>query len=307
MGDSYWLDSVAHALAGMCGGVTAVTVFYPLDILRMRLQVADKDDELAKASLVAGLFQILKEEGLIGWYRGLKSSVQCIAASNLVYFFWYNWLKELALKIGNKKSLSVGANLAVGALAGCINVVATNPMWVVNTRLKLQKQQGKQGYTGMLQGLVKLYKEEGVSQGLWSGTGASLLLVSNPSINFMAYERIKKVWIRSRGTPGPLGVFLIGAMAKTVATILTYPLQTVQSRMRAKKGKSEADNTLFAVMLRTLKEEGVLGFFNGLTSKMLQTVSAAALMFLVYEQILHSTHVLVKLIWLRRWKLKSTV
>ena len=39
--------------------------------------------------------------------------------------------------------------------------------------------------------ISKISREEGVAQ-LWSGTQASLLLVSNPAIQFMVYEGMKR-------------------------------------------------------------------------------------------------------------------
>lgn len=33
--------------------------------------------------------------------------------------------------------------------------------------------------------------------------------------------------------------FLVGALAKAVATVVTYPLQVIQSRLRASQGNSE--------------------------------------------------------------------
>ena len=71
---------------------------------------------------------------------------------------------------------------------------------------------------------------------LWNGTGPSLLLVCNPTIQFVVYEALKRRFIRILKSDklGGLTVFLIGAIAKAVATILTYPVQVIQSRMRVR-------------------------------------------------------------------------
>jgi len=80
-------------------------------------------------------------------------------------------------------------------VAGCINVIITNPIWVVNTRIKLQKSQVN--YTGTIQGLIKVGQEEGI-KGLWSGVFPSLILASNPAIQFAAYERIKRIHLKTK-------------------------------------------------------------------------------------------------------------
>jgi len=70
-------------------------------------------------------------------------------------------------------------NLLIASLAGVINVLLTCPLWVANTRLKLQfkgagkhsnsKENRDKPYKGMVDCLVRVAKEEGI-QTLWSST-----------------------------------------------------------------------------------------------------------------------------------------
>lgn len=78
-------------------------------------------------------------------------------------------------------------------------------------------------------GLKRISRDEGVGA-LWNGTLPSLLLVVNPALQMAVYESIKR---RMAGTElNSLGYFLIGAIAKAVATTLTYPLQLIQTKLR---------------------------------------------------------------------------
>lgn len=47
-------------------------------------------------------------------------------------------------------------------------------------------------YECVSDGLFRVYLQDGV-QGLWAGCGSSLVLVINPAIQFMAYEAIKRL------------------------------------------------------------------------------------------------------------------
>lgn len=62
----------------------------------------------------------------------------------------------------------------------------------------------------------------------------SLLLVSNPALQFMTYEALKRRIGKVFGSmpPPAMVFFLIGAIAKTVATALTYPIQLAQTKLR---------------------------------------------------------------------------
>ena len=95
--------------------------------------------------------------------------------------------------------------------SGSLNVLLTTPLWVANTRLKLQgtrpKSQYKKTddvavtkrYSGLVDCIAQIYKDEGISS-LWNGTLASLVLVSAPAIHFVVYELLKRWCLRLYGT-----------------------------------------------------------------------------------------------------------
>ena len=87
--------------------------------------------------------------------------------------------------------------------------------------------------------------------GMWKSVVPNLILVSNPTIHFFVYERVRIIMSRIAKRRGSaltsLEFFLMGAIAKTVATFLTYPLQVVQSQLRndakSAKGKQKYKGT----------------------------------------------------------------
>lgn len=200
-------------------------------------------------------------------YRGIKPVLISLGTSNFVYFYTFHGLKSLLKNTGQN-------DLMLGSIAGIINVLLTTPLWVVNSRLK---SPNPQPFVGLLDGLLHIANTEGVSS-LWSGTGPSLLLVSNPAIQFAVYESLKRnINARSAGA-----FFLMGAFAKAVATIVTYPVQLAQTLKR--HGKN-AEMETAALLLTILKRNGPAALFRGLEAKLFQTVLTAALMFMTYEKI----------------------
>lgn len=256
-------ETLVHAVAGATGSVVGMAVFYPLDTLRSRLQVEDSNK--LQGSTFELLIKLVSEEGLESIYRGLSPVLQSISISNFVYFYTFHGLRRIS-----SEDTSALKDLTIGIIAGSINVLLTSPLWVVNTRMKLEKT----SYNSILDGLADLFQKEGV-RGLWSGTLPSLLLVSNPAIQFMVYESLKRQLVY-RGSFDTFSAFLVGAIAKAVATTLTYPLQLVQSRLRA--GAS------LKPLFRDVKSKPFVAF-RGLEAKLLQTVMTAALMFLIYEKL----------------------
>uniref|UniRef100_A0A672KK45 Peroxisomal membrane protein PMP34-like n=1 Tax=Sinocyclocheilus grahami TaxID=75366 RepID=A0A672KK45_SINGR len=171
--------------------VTAMTVFFPLDTARLRLQV---DDKRKTKSSPAILSEIIKEEGLLAPYRGWFPVICSLCCSNFVYFYCFHSLKATWLQ-GQRST--PGRDLIIGIAAGVVNVLVTTPLWVVNTRLKLQGAKFRNEdiqpthYKGITDAFVQIMQQEGVGA-LWNGTFPSLLLVLNPAVQFMIYEGLKR-------------------------------------------------------------------------------------------------------------------
>ncbi|XP_050098533.1 peroxisomal membrane protein PMP34 [Anopheles aquasalis] len=314
-------QSWVHAVSGSAGSVIAMSAFYPLDTVRSRLQLEEPDRRKALSTWRI-LMHLIEEEGFATLYRGLVPVLQSLCISNFVYFYTFHSLKALraaSVAGGPGTGQSALGDLLLGSLAGVVNVLTTTPFWVVNTRLKMkgidqqQRLLGGTGssssvrngahhsshsissnsvkYDGLLDGLQYIARTEGI-RGLWAGAVPSLLLVINPAIQFMVYEALKRKLTEGRpssSSPSAITFFSIGAIAKMIATVLTYPLQLVQTKLRHgnadKSLNLPADIDTVQLLLIILKRQGVAGLYRGLEAKLLQTVLTAALMFMAYEKI----------------------
>ena len=198
------------------------------------------------------------------------------------------------IQLKTHATMGPALNLSIGAVAGTINVLMTTPLWMMSTQLAVQRSRGtKDGvkpYAGMWEGLTRCYAEEGV-EGLWKGVGPNLMLVSNPTIHFFVYERVRMVFAKAaeaRGTAmTSMEFFFMGAVAKMVATLMTYPIQIAQSQLRndRKNAKGERKYKDTADCLRKIYAQvGLAGWFRGMTAKLWQTVLTAAFQFMTYEK-----------------------
>ncbi|KAM9394274.1 peroxisomal membrane protein PMP34 [Pholidichthys leucotaenia] len=289
-------ETLVHAVAGAMGSVTAMTVFFPLDTAKSRLQV---DEKRKSSSTPIILAEIAKEEGILSLYRGWFPVISSLCCSNFVYFYTFNTLKKLTVS-GPGKSRP-GKDLLMGIASGVVNVLLTTPMWVVNTRLKLQGAKFRNEdlhqthYRGIFDAFSQIIANEGVGT-LWNGTLPSLILVVNPAIQFMFYEAMKRKAGKGGRKISSAQIFVIGAIAKAVATTVTYPLQTVQAILRfgqyrgdGKGGVLGSLSNIFFLLMDRIKNQGIFGLYKGLEAKLLQTVLTAALMFVVYEKITAAT------------------
>jgi len=236
------------------------------------------------------------------------------------------------MRNGEDGSVGMLTSLFVAALSGCANVLITNPIWVIVTRMQTQKQNKfpatantddlrlrggshisasspsgspTKAHLGAFDTVKDLYKEAGVL-GFWKGVLPTLIMVSNPSIQFMIYETLLKKLTekRPRNERGlkhvsATEVFILGAIAKLGATVVTYPLLVVKSRLQAKQegGRHAAlqyTGTLDAVA-KMIRFEGLGGFYKGMRTKIVQSVVAAAVLFMIKEELVKAARAVVSI------------
>jgi len=277
---------LANAVAGSVGGAIAMSILYPFETIRLRMQAQErkKNGELQYKSMADCARQILDEEGIKGFYVRLGGSVFGVALANLVYYFWANFFKY---RLYGKRSVSPRQNLVSSCLGGICNVVVLNPYWVANTQMMLSQRNGKQGrYKNVIDAIIKLYKEKGLADGPYSGLVPALMLISNPCVQFVVYESLLlrlKILLK-QGQLSSYQYFLLGAFAKFCATITTYPLQVIKTQFQ--KANCPYTDVYDAVKNLTQNFTNVDGLYQGMGAKLTQTVSNTALMFVLYERVL---------------------
>ncbi|KAG6622659.1 Mitochondrial Carrier (MC) Family [Phytophthora cinnamomi] len=316
------METLAHGIAGSAGGMLAMALLYPLDQIKTIMQVEateledepeqeqDKKAQDSKAGLpvkraprnfwAQALLILRKKKWQV--YQGHVSTQVALGGSNFIYFFCYNGLKKQLLKRLQQRNRQMSGNitpvqnLALSCLAGVVNVYICAPLWVANMRLK-SKDAAK--YSGVVDCLRKVTANEGLLS-LWNGTLASLVLVSNPVIHYVSYERMKIALHKKRHAAGPAGaalsaldIFVLGALAKSFTTVVTYPLQVAQSLMRVQQKTLDTQQerparptSLAGCLAQIYADRGVAGYFAGLQAKLLQTVLTAAISLVTYEKLL---------------------
>jgi hypothetical protein len=83
----------------------------------------------------------------------------------------------------------------------------------------------------------EIYRNEGLGA-FYKGVLPNMILVTNPIVNFVIYENIKKTMLERKFSLNMLQLLAISSFAKTIATVLTYPVLTVRVNMQKKSGST---------------------------------------------------------------------
>lgn len=281
-----------YLVAGLTGGVVSTLVTHPFDLIKLRFAVDDgvvSKERPRYRGLTHAFTNIVKEDGLRGLYRGASANVVGAGLSWGLYFFFYNAFK-LRVQDGNLNlQLSALMHMFLASCAGVVTLSATNPIWVVKTRLCLpnvNEVPNHMRYKGLRDGLVNLYHYEGV-RGLYKGYLPGLFGTTHGAVQFMVYEELKKIYCNFYSLPiteklGPMEYVTMAASSKLVATSITYPYQVVRARLQDQQQKY---NSAVHTIRRIWKYEGLSGFYKGLTANLAKVVPATCITFVIYENI----------------------
>uniref|UniRef100_A0A0E0JJH2 Uncharacterized protein n=1 Tax=Oryza punctata TaxID=4537 RepID=A0A0E0JJH2_ORYPU len=279
------------ACSSFCGcvgaGVISATVLCPLDVIKTRMQVYGLPSNLSSTA-PPGFQHILKNEGLPGLYRGLSPTIVALFPTWAVTFSVYNHLKGLLHSQGdNTGELSVQANILAASCAGIATAIATNPLWVVKTRLQTQGMRtGVVPYTSIWSALRRIAEEE-------AG-------VTHVAIQLPVYENVKLYFAKRDNTtvdklsPGKLAICSSGS--KVAASIITYPHEVVRSKLQ-EQGRARHGAVHYTGVIDCIKQvyqkEGIPGFYRGCATNLLRTTPNAVITFTSYEMINRLMHQLL--------------
>ncbi|KAL2121814.1 hypothetical protein VTJ04DRAFT_2269 [Mycothermus thermophilus] len=319
--------SWAHMVAGGIGGMTAATLTAPLDVLKTRLQSDFYQAQLrtSRAAITApmspirsALFHlgetvsilgaVYRQEGPRALFKGLGPNLVGVIPARSINFYTYGNGKRLISQYLNNGQDSAWVHLSAAAMAGVVTSTATNPIWMVKTRLQLDKNEAmekgsaaKRRYRNSFDCIRQILRDEGI-RGLYKGMSASYLGVAESTMHWMLYEQIKRAlarreerilrsgrpknaWDHTVNWTGKVGA---AGFAKLVAAVLTYPHEVVRTRLRqAPMADGRPKYTGLVQCFKLVwKEEGLVGLYGGMTPHLLRTVPSAAIMFGMYEGIL---------------------
>ncbi|XP_034640933.1 calcium-binding mitochondrial carrier protein Aralar1 isoform X1 [Trachemys scripta elegans] len=189
----------AEILAGSCAGGSQVIFTNPLEIVKIRLQVAG---EITTGPRVSAL-TVLKDLGIFGLYKGAKACFLRDIPFSAIYFPVYAHSKlMLADENGHVRGLNL---LTAGAIAGVPAASLVTPADVIKTRLQVAARAGQTTYSGVIDCFRKILREEGPSA-FWKGAIARVFR-SSPQfgVTLVTYELLQRWFYVDFGGIKPSG------------------------------------------------------------------------------------------------------
>ncbi len=261
----------------------------PLEMIKTRLQAERNKQEIRDSGkrhmfgtrIGYALRHVYATSGITGLWRGIGPHLAGTIPARAIHFGVYNEAKKrYKVLLGKEGWLQ---HLLAAASAGLCSVTITSPLWVIKTRMQLQTPQ-EMRYRNSVDCLIQMVRYEGW-RSLFRGLSASIVGISESSMQFVMYEKLKKVLAKPDVELTVIEYMTAASAAKMAAVAITYPHEVVRTRMRevTAPGAERRYKTLLQSFGRVWAEEGVVGMYGGMAAHMVRVVPNAGIMFLTYE------------------------
>lgn len=279
-------QSLRALAAGGVGGVCAVVVGHPFDLVKVRMQTAEK-------GVYSGAMDVVRKsvakDGLArGLYAGVSAPLVGVTPMFAVSFWGYDIGKQLVSRLSKVENnqFSVAQISAAGFFSAIPQTIITAPFERVKVLLQIQGQKQlapgeKPKYSGGVDVVRQLFKEGGI-RSVFRGSAMTLARDGPGSAFYFAtYEVVKRKLTPKdpvTGQPGPLSmpaVMAAGGAAGIAMWIPVFPIDTIKSRLQSADGRPTISGTIKGIHA----SGGFKAFFPGIGPALARAVPANAATF----------------------------
>ncbi|XP_050436045.1 mitochondrial glutamate carrier 1-like isoform X2 [Adelges cooleyi] len=267
---------------GGIAGIIGVTVVFPLDLVKTRLQNQKPgiDGSLMYRSMFDAFRKTYAAEGYFGMYRGSAVNILLITPEKAIKLAANDQIRHWLSRPG--KPLTLVREMLAGAGAGLFQIIVTTPMELLKIQMqdagRVAAQAKLEGKTVPTISATSIARELVASKGLlglYRGVGATTMRdVSFSVIYFPMFARLNALGPRKNDGSGDAVFwcsFVSGCVAGSTAALFVNPIDVIKTRLQAiKKFETEVEYKGVAdCFMKTLRSEGPLAFFKGGACRMI--------------------------------------
>jgi solute carrier family 25 oxoglutarate transporter 11 len=296
MSNTYHNDPLWYMfVAGGVGEAMAACVSHPLDVVKVRRQLAG---ELSAAKQPSGLTPIIRTfvdvartEGVFPIFarQGLWYGVSASVARQLVFSTLRHGTFGAAKQAHGKMGLP--EEVVAAATIGGVSAAIANPCDVVLVRMQADGHwpaAKRRGYRHVFDGLQQTVRHEGVGA-LWRGCAPTVTRAMLVTASQLPSYGVCKRWLLSKGFSDSIGThFAASTFSGLVATVVTCPVDVVKTRimnMRSPGRDGAAQYTsAFNCAVATVHIEGLRGLYKGFAATFVRQTPHTILLWMFQEQ-----------------------
>lgn len=268
-----WTRMALPFVNGGLAGMTATTVIQPIDMIKVRLQLAGEGvREGPKPTAIGVTRQIIASGKVLDLYTGLSAGLlrQAVYTTARLGIFdtFMKTLNARSQESGNPVTFGqrAGAGLAAGGLAAMIG----NPADLALIRMQsdgLKPVAERANYRSVVDALTRIAKNEGVTA-LWAGAYPTIVRAMALNLGQLTFFAESKKQLEAHTSlSANTRTFTASAIAGFFASFLSLPFDFVKTRLQKQQKDPKTGQVpykgLFDCAKKVIRDEGALRFYRG--------------------------------------------
>jgi solute carrier family 25 2-oxodicarboxylate transporter 21 len=273
------LPFIANFAAGAIAGVSEILTFYPLDVVKTRMQLVTGKGQ----GLVSTFSSIVKEEGIGRLYRGLVPPLLLEAPKRAVKFASNDFWGRTYLQMTGESKMTRNLSILTGCSAGATESFVVVPFELV--KIKLQDKSST--FKGPMDVVKQTIRKEGLL-GLYAGMESTFWrhFWWNGGY-FGCIFQVRSMMPKAETPQNQLfNNFVSGAVGGFAGTALNTPFDVVKSRIQGATripGVKPKYNWTYPALVTIAREEGFAALYKGFVPKVLRLAPGGGILLLVVE------------------------
>jgi len=220
-------------VTGSISGCLATCCIQPVDMVKVRIQIGGAEGGSTNPFAISS--QMLKEEGVGGFYKGLSAGLTRQVLYTGARLGLYDLFTDKASVKGEKMGFLTTA--ACACSAGGIAAVIGNPADLSLIRMQadtMLPEAERRNYKGVGDAFASIVKADGV-MGLFQGAGPTASRAMALNFGMLGFNSLAKDQLGSMGVTGSSQLFGASAIAGFFASFFSLPFDYVKTQVQKMK------------------------------------------------------------------------
>ncbi|KAJ7711009.1 mitochondrial carrier domain-containing protein [Mycena metata] len=275
------LPFAANFIAGAIAGISEILTFYPLDVVKTRMQL---ETGKSQHGLVGSFKTIVREEGFGRLYRGLVPPLLLEAPKRAVKFAANDFWGKTYLSFTGETKMTQQLSILTGCSAGATESFVVVPFELV----KIKMQDKASTFKGPIDVVRHIVKADGLL-GLYAGMESTFWrhLWWNGGY-FGVIFQVRGLLPKAETPQATLmNNFISGSLGGFAGTVVNTPFDVVKSRIQGAAkpapGVAPKYNWTYPALVKIFREEGPGALYKGFVPKVLRLAPGGGVLLLVVE------------------------
>ncbi|KAK3703929.1 putative mitochondrial 2-oxoglutarate/malate carrier protein [Vermiconidia calcicola] len=266
------VQKILPFVIGSASGMVATTCIQPVDVVKVRLQLAGEGSKSTLAASPISVARNIVAQGRVtDLWAGLSAGyLRQLSYGMLRLGFFDTFVTSLETNASkNGRSIGFGERAAASLSAGGLAAGIANPAEVALIRMQsdgMKPKEQRANYRSVVDALSRIARNEGL-KGLWSGSYPTIIRAMATNFGQLAFfSQSKSLLKKHTNLSFQVQTFTASTIAGFFASFFSLPFDFLKTRLqRGARGASGIPvyNGMMDCALKVLKDEGPLRFYRG--------------------------------------------